>query len=57
MAGISDKDKSAFSDAEKTIADNFTSEELLRISAMSKELRNILDAALNRQQDSFVHKY
>jgi hypothetical protein len=57
MARISDKDKSVFSEAEKTITDNFTSEELLRISAMSKELRNILVAALKRQQDSFVNKY
>jgi hypothetical protein len=57
MSRISDKDKSVFSEAEKTITDNFTSEELLRISAMSMELRNILDAALKRQQDSFVNKY
>jgi hypothetical protein len=56
MARISDKNKSVFSDAEKIVLDNFTTEELLRINAMAVDLRNIIDAALKREQDSFVHR-
>jgi len=50
MAGIRDKDRSVFSEAYKTVLDNFTEEELERIGKLSAELNSILEAAKKREQ-------
>lgn len=52
MASISDSDRDVFSNAEKTVADNFTAEELQEISRMAARLRQILKASIDRQEDS-----
>jgi hypothetical protein len=53
MASISDSDRDAFSKAEKTVADNFTAEELREINQMAARLRQILKASIDRHQESF----
>lgn len=52
MASISDSDRDVFSNAEKTVADNFTGEELQEISRMAARLRQILKASIDRQEES-----
>jgi hypothetical protein len=51
MASISDSDRDAFSNAEKTVADNFSPEELQEISRMAARLRQILKASIDREQE------
>jgi hypothetical protein len=57
MASISDSDRDAFSNAEKTVADNFTAEELQEIGRMAARLRQILKASIDRQQESFKRRF
>lgn len=48
MAQINDVDRHVFSSAEKTIADNFTTDELREIHVMAEKLRQILSASISR---------
>ncbi len=48
MAGISDKTRSVFSEAEKTVLSNFTEEEIKQIDQMANNLRTIIEAAKAR---------
>lgn len=57
MASISDGDRIVFSNAEKTIADNFTDQELIEIGRMASRLKEILKASRDRQQESFKPRY
>ncbi len=50
MASISEKERSVFSEAYKTVLDNFTEEELIRIGKLSAELNSILETAKKREQ-------
>jgi CRISPR/Cas system-associated protein Csm6 len=54
MAHISDKDRNAFSEAYKTVLDNFTEEEQVRIGRLSAELNSILEAAKKREQEKLA---
>ena len=56
MAFIKDSDRTVFSNAEKTVADNFTEGELQEISRMAARLREILQASTDRQQESWNRK-
>lgn len=53
MPRIHDVDRDAFSEAEKTTLDNFTSSELRDIQEMAIRLKQIFKAAKERQQQSF----
>lgn len=48
MAQIDDSDRHVFSNAEKTVADNFTMDELGEIHEMAEKLRQILNASISR---------
>lgn len=56
MASINDRDRDAFSNAEKTVADNFTAEELREINEMAVRLRQILKASIDREQESLKRR-
>jgi hypothetical protein len=51
MAHISDKDRTVFREAAQTVLDNFNDQELKRIGELSADLKTIIDAAKQRQQD------
>jgi hypothetical protein len=48
MPHINDLDRNVFSNVEKTIADNFTADELHEIHEMAERLRQILAASIGR---------
>ena len=52
MAMIRDVDRTVFSNAHKTVQNNFTQDELERIGKLATELKAILDAATERQNKS-----
>lgn len=52
MTSIRDSDRAVFLNAEKTVADNFTTEELQEIGQMAVRLSEILQASIDRQQES-----
>ena len=53
MASIRDIDRTVFSNVEKTIADNFTAEELKEISRIAARLSEILKTSIERQQELY----
>ncbi len=53
MGQINDVDRSVFSNAYKTVQENFTIEELKRIGELASELKAILETANRRQQEKF----
>lgn len=52
MARISDTDWNIFSNTEKTISDRFTEYEVKRIHELAIELKEILSAAMAREDNS-----
>ena len=54
MAYISDRDRRAFEEAYKTVVDNFTEDEQVRIGKLAGELNSILEAARKRQQEKLA---
>jgi hypothetical protein len=52
MTLINDQDRSIFSNAEKTAADNFTADELREVHEIAVRLNMILKASIHRQQES-----
>ena len=51
MPPITDMDRSIFKEANQTMLDNFTSEELITIRKIAEDLKTILRAALKRHKD------
>lgn len=51
MAQINNQDRDVFSNAYKSILDNFTPEEQERIGELAGELKSILEAAIRREQE------
>ena len=56
MAEISDKDRSVFADANRTVGLDFTSDEQVRITQLAEELKRIMNAAKKRLQKKFGGK-
>jgi hypothetical protein len=54
MAHISDRDRSAFEEAYKTVLDNFTEGEQERLRKLAGELNSILEDAKKRQQEKLA---
>ena len=48
MPSINDKTRSVFKDAEKTVLNNFTAEEIMQIDEFAEKLRAIMEAAKRR---------
>jgi hypothetical protein len=48
MARISDRDRTVFEEAYKTVLDNFTEGELAQIGRLAGELRNVIEGAKKR---------
>jgi hypothetical protein len=57
MVAINDRSRSVFSDAEKTILNNFTDEKTRQIDEMAKTLRAILEAAKGRDLATVNRRY
>lgn len=51
MAHIPDMDRSVFKEANQTMLDNFTNEELLTIRKIAEDLKTILRTALKRHKE------
>lgn len=51
MPHISDSNRRAFEEAYKTVLDNFTEDEQVRIGKLARELNSILADAKKRQQE------
>jgi hypothetical protein len=51
MGEISDKDRFVFSEASKTVLNNFTREQQERIGELAIELNSILDDAKKREKE------
>jgi hypothetical protein len=57
MSSISDKSRSVFSDAEKTVLSNFTTEETKQIDDLAEKLRGIIEAAKRRDPAAANPRY
>jgi predicted secreted protein len=51
MARIKYQDASVFKEANLTLLDNFSDDEVQHIEKLAQELKGVLDAAKKRQQD------
>jgi len=51
MARIKYQDASVFKEANLTVLDNFSDDEVQHIEKLAQELKGVLDAAKKRQQD------
>lgn len=56
MGEISNKDRNVFSDANRTVGLDFTSDEQVRIAQLAEELKRIMDAAKKRLQEKLGGK-